>query len=171
MKNCSLVIMGVILSSCLSYRTNITGYSPEYLTSKWKQTKRPGKSVYLQYWYYDNGIRIGGGEERLHYYNVESDNAYIKRDSVILLHGIYKFYDRKHRLVIEIKYADGKRLYYKHFLPQTGNLYEYVDYTKKYNQQEGSYFVEMYYENIRDSVKIRGYMAKTGKGWRYLQVQ
>lgn len=121
------------------------GYWVEYVNEKLMKVSKK-KAYFLRYIYYVKGQRVTAPN----FYNpaykrIEIDGSKVVKDSIVVMDGTYRVYDKNDLLLKEEKYKNGKPLLFKSFY-KSGQISEYEDYTKKYNGQEGTCFVIFYSE-------------------------
>ncbi|MEW6469872.1 MAG: hypothetical protein AB1458_13170 [Bacteroidota bacterium] len=132
----------------------------EYLDAKWKVLNDSSHAVYCAYNYYEHGqntFRISFGKEyrlrdKLEITN--NDNRAIGK--LKLLHGEYKWFDKKGRIVSIDHFENGEHIwskmyfwergqgYWGFYKRMTGKLGAYYDFTKMYQNQPNTYYMEVY---------------------------
>lgn len=158
----------------------------EYLNAKWKVMKDSSRAVYCAYNYYDHGentYRISFDDvSRIHYmhYKLEHTDNKQEDNKIKILDGEYKWLDKKGRTVSIDSFKNGEHVWSKYFAwptvanqgickllgyrkKLTGKLHVYHDFTKKYNKQPHTYYIEIY--DKKGNVKHYTYMRKDRYGW------
>lgn len=137
----------------------------EYLNAKWKVMKDSSRAVYCAYNYYDHGentYRISFGDESRIHYKLEHTGNKQEDNKIKILDGEYKWLDKKGRTVSIDSFKNGEHVWSKYFKKLTGKLHVYYDFTKKYNKQPHTYYIEIY--DKKGNVK-HCYMRKDRSGW------
>jgi len=80
-----------------------------------------------------------------------------------MLNGMYEIYKKKQLLFSE-EYCNGKKCGYVSYNLKTGKILEKADYTKKFDQQEHSFYL-MFDENEKGEFTSTAYFRKGEKGW------
>lgn len=142
------------------------GYHIEYLDKYFNILLDKKNAKFYRYVYFDNGIRIG---EKFTLKRKQSLESVYKRpinDSTSVLDGIYRVRGKKGSLISEESYNEGKLVYSKSF-HKSGQLYEFIDYSAKYENQEGSYTITIY-ENYPEPDQIYFY-GKLNGHWQLIK--
>ena len=137
----------------------------EYLNSKFKVLKDSSGASYWAYNYYDHGdnnFRVSFGNEWKNndsLRHVSTDTSGQPR--IKALDGLYKWYDKKRRLVSEDSFSGGVHLWSKAY--DDGMLVLRYDYTQMYHNDPMTYLIEAYEE---DGVAILYYWRNGIDGWK-----
>jgi hypothetical protein len=145
----------------------------EYLNRNWNILKDSNTAVYFRFVYYDQGTKIVQEKYVRENSSVES-LAYISQPKLpILLDSEYRWYDKQGRLLSDNLYRKGERVWTKTYLwdkankDLTGkNVRQYVDYTKKYNDQPNTCYSEIYDKNGKAKIY---YLRKGKDGWCFYE--
>ncbi len=139
------------------------GYWIEYVDERLKITKKD-KAIFIRYVYYENGYRTSSAACINFKATLKVDGNQPIKDSVVLMDGIFRIYNRKGKLRVEESYNKGKTKILKSYYPRTGQVVVLIDYTKPYKNQEWSAHIEEY--NRDGSLLLKGYHRKIGKKWK-----
>ena len=148
----------------------------EYLDSKWKVVKDSSHAFYYAYNYYrhgENRFVISFGDEYKLYDKLETIGGSTQQNNKIkILDGEYKWLDKQGRTVSVGSFKNGEHLWSKYYFWKhnneklAGTLHEYYDFTRKYDAQSDSYYMEVYDEKGK---MIKGYQRQGESGFALYQ--
>lgn len=116
------------------------GYWIEYVDTSLQPTQKD-KAAFWRYIFYINGVRadLQAGINFKSILKVEGNQSI--KDTIVILNGTYRIYNRKKKLCLEEIYIGGKKTMSKSFTKQ-GRVIELIDYTKQYKNEMGSAYLE-----------------------------
>lgn len=109
-----------------------------YLDGKWKKVKDSTEAIYCRYTWFDHGVDIvqaGFINKHLKLYPADSN---IQKGKPKLLDGEYHWIDKRARPIRILVLKQGEFISIKGFY-KSGNLQEFVDFTKKWKGQPHTY--------------------------------
>ncbi len=146
------------------------GFWIAYLDAHLNPTDSP-TSYFKAFEYYDHGYRVFGFKKRKWHsqdsitYNMD----FPKKGKPILIAGLFEWYSRgsKNPYCTE-EYLNGHPIIYKSFYigPEKGKscLFEFVDFTRRYNNIPGTNYAEIHNQYDSEFKKFWYYKAK--RHWR-----
>lgn len=166
----------ILLTSYLFALSNLlfgqkVQFETEYLDSIWKTVPEKDNAVYLRY-----NSTLDQNSKELHYKDKKSlekvSNDLVKKDEgIIILHGEYKCYDKKDRLLSHYKYENGMRVWEKSYrwglfgrMNNGQKIHEYFDFTKKFENDPNSAYYEVF--DKKGNKKVF-YLRKGQNGYGY----
>lgn len=151
-----------------------TGYWKVFLNEKADPVKNATESYFYGLEFWDDGKQVTSfNKHRWKFKRLIIDSALpSKKGNPVPISGTFKWYDQKDRLLAEEIYLAGLPLSFKsyngHNTEVTFNLMEYLDYTKKYNNMTGSFYVELHHSNGLPPEKY--WFRKGNKGWKSYKI-
>lgn len=125
-------------------------------------------ACFYGYEMYDNGewVMFFKANNNRKYKNIIFNGIKGETGNPLLLYGTFFFYDKKGRLIYEETYRDGMPLLllsYGYDIEGVIIMKEILDYSKPYNNVQGTFFYEYY---SFGELKSSGYFKKNGKSWK-----
>ena len=142
------------------------GYWIELINQKLEPIKKKKKASFFRYVYYEQGFQLDNSNHHIIRKVVLDAPQRITKGNPVLLNGEYKLYVRNKLGSIE-HYTNGRKSgIHRSYNTEDNKIIEYVDYDKKYNNQEHTYYV-MFEEMENDEFKFKGYYRNGEKGWGF----
>ena len=144
------------------------GYWVEYLNKELRLVKKEEASFY-RYVYYDNGTYLSapsGFSSKKMICKIDGDKP--KKDTLVLLNGIYFLYTKKDKIESKAYYKKGLLVILIAYNVRTSVKSAMFDFTKHYNNQEYSYYIEEY--DDKAVLNWSGFVAKKNEKWKRIPI-
>ncbi|MCJ8288346.1 MAG: hypothetical protein HRT58_03365 [Crocinitomicaceae bacterium] len=178
------ILLCVLSYSCIAQNDSINQHNLKgkkhgvwivYLDSLLSPVDSIYQAYFTGYESYDNGDRI------FKYYEGQNSDAdsvsynFVRpvKGSPELINGVFKWFTSDGRILEHEEYENGWPKYYKSYQYYAKDIQkcgfnEVLDWTKKYNGIEGSYYYE---ELLGDKVAMTGWFRKGKRGWRVYKIK
>jgi len=133
-----------------------------YLDNNWKEMTDSNTASFCRYAYFENGINIEPMDpcgKGWYFINAGGNNA--RKGKTTILDGEYTWTDNRNNTRLIAAFKNGEPRYIKWFSPN-GLRQSYYDYTKKWKNQDHSYFITTYDQN---GVATYSFWRKGPDGW------
>jgi hypothetical protein len=150
------------------------GYWICYLDKKLKKTDS-SRAFFYGYELFDNGKNVTNTSNRnIKAYSIVIPQNVEGKTKPVLLEGKFTFYDKKGLLVSIEEYQNGYPYILKGYKTiKYQKLYnfetEFLDFHKKYNDQQGSFYFEERGTNLKDTTKY--WFRKVDGKWKSVKIE
>lgn len=144
-------------------------YKKEYVGCKLKDLRKQKRNAcFYRYIAYSGRYRLlpSSGQFTGHLTLLHNGQPYHRTDTLTMMHGIYELVDDQGRLYTHEEYKNGRLQVERNYDGRTNTLVSVLDFTKRYENQEGSYFVD---SNEGEQSMVAYFAVRDGK-WQWIPV-
>jgi hypothetical protein len=151
-----------------------TGYWKILLDEKTNPTQNLSESYFYCFELWDEGQRVTPIDRYRWKKNLLTINKPMPYKGIpVPISGNFKWFNRKGRFIAEEVYANGNPIYFKSYKSKKSDTIDYIDehidFTKKYNNITGTFYIEMYSSSSNKLKK--SWFRKGPKGWRCYKIK
>lgn len=151
-----------------------TGYWKVWVNERADAVKSQSEACFYAFEYWEEGrCIITFYRHKWKFIKLTYDSVLPPKGQPVPLAGTFKWYDKHDRLVAAETFSAGYPKYCKSYSgPQSEKVFklnEDLDFTKRYNNQPGTFYIEIHFSDDRKPLQY--WYRKGKKGWRSYKME